>query len=540
MEKPRRERLYKNAVIHSLEREGERFSAMLVDASGRIAGLYPAGAPLPPLPDAVDLGGGTVVPAFIDSHAHFMSKAAFEALGVNLARLENGRIVPESLDGVRSLLVERAGSGAGPVFGFGLALGALAEGRLPRASELDSWMPGRQALVFSMDGHSSSYSSAALERLGFGQLAEDGILTGEAHEFNMGKVSAYAMRRLGPRALARGLSSVVNEAIDGGLVSIHCLEGTEDAESDPTVAAFGLVGGRLGLRLKLWMQYTDIAKVRKRGGGLERKRVGGCMAWEMDGSVSSRTAAFDRDYLDSPGSGRLYRTPEEALALVTPFYRAGWQTSAHAIGPRGIESILSAYERLMGPAGDLENRSRMRIDHFEFPRPDQVERAGRHNLVLTVQPGFTWADQRYIHSYERALAEELRARQCPLRSLADAGCVLALSTDAPVQPLNPFLQIAGAVDHPVPSERLTMYEALRAYSRAGAWSAFEERDRGTLAVGKYADFALLDADPFQVPAGRLPDIRALGTWHEGRRLSKLPADITGFAARILTTRRRPA
>jgi predicted amidohydrolase YtcJ len=533
------ERLFKNAVIHSLERESERFSAMRVDSSGRITGLYPAGTPLPPVADTVDLGGGTVVPAFIDSHAHFMSKAAFEALGVNLARLEDGRVVPESFEGVRSLLVERAETRGGPVIGFGLALGAIAEKRLPRASELDSWLPGRQVVIFSMDGHSSSYSSAALARLGFGQLAEDGILTGEAHEFNMGKVSAFAMRGLGAGALARGLSSVVNEAIDGGLVSIHCLEGTEDAASDPVVAAFAMIGGKLGLRLKLWMQYTDLAKAQRHVGGLERKRVGGCMAWEMDGSVSSRTAAFDHDYLDTGTSGRLYRTPQEALALVSPFYRAGWQTSAHAIGPRGIESILSAYEQLMASAGDIENRLRLRIDHFEFPRPDQIERTGRNKMVLTVQPGFAWADHRYIHSYERALADELRARQCPLRSLADAGCVLSLSTDAPVQPLNPFLQIAGAVDHPVPSERLTVYEALRAYSWAGAWSAFEEHERGTLAVGKYADFALLDADPFVLPAVRLPDIRALGTWHEGRRLSYLPPGIAGFASRILTTRRRP-
>jgi predicted amidohydrolase YtcJ len=116
---------------------------------------------------------------------------------------------------------------------------------------------------------------------------------------------------------------------------------------------------------------------------------------------------------------------------------------------------------------------------------------------------------------------------------------VALSTDAPIQPLNPFLQIAGAIDHPVRSQRLTVYEALRAYTWAGAWSAFEEKERGTLAIGKFADFALLDEDPFVVPAERLPDVRATGTWHEGRRLSPPPQDILGFASRVLTTKRRP-
>ncbi len=534
----RRECLYKNGTLYSLQRENESFAAMRVDSSGKVAGLYPHGAPLPAITDSVDLEGGTIVPAFIDTHAHFMSKAAFEALGVNLARLHEGRIVPESLDGVRVLLAERAATGRGLVVGFGLVLGVIAEHRLPRASELDSWLPGRQVIVFSMDGHSSSYSSPALALLGFEHLTDDGILTGEAHEFNMGKVTNYAMKGFGPGALARGLSRVLTEAVESGLVSVHCLEGTEDTANDPAVAAFNLLGGSLGLRLKLWMQYTSLAKARAHLTRLEHKRVGGCLAWEMDGSVSSRTAAFDRNYLDTGDPGRLYRSSEQAFALASPFYEAGWQTSAHAIGPRGIESILSAYERMMEKAGDRDNRQRLRIDHFEFPRPDQIERAGRLRMVLTMQPGFTWIDNQFIHNYERALDEETRANQCPLRSLLDAGCVVALSTDAPIQPLNPFLQIAGAVDHPVSSERLTVYEALRAYSHAGAWSAFEEGDRGTLAVGKFADFALLDANPFAVPVEHISEIRVLGTWHEGRQLKAPPPDIAGFALKALTTKRR--
>ncbi len=534
----RKECLYKNATIHSLEREHECFDAMLVDGSGRVAGLYPKGAPLPSTPDTVDLAGRTVVPAFIDSHAHFFSKAAFEALGVNLARLEAGCILPESFEGVRALLLERAEMSGGLIIGFGLVLGAIAERRLPRASELDSWLPGRQVIIFSMDGHSSSYSSPALAKLGLESLANDGILSGEAHEFNMGKVTNHAMRGFGPAALARGLSGALAEAISGGVVSIHCLEGTEDAAKDPAVSIFNLVGGSLGLRLKLWMQYTNLGMAQARSRRLEHKRAGGCLAWEMDGSVSSRTAAFDRNYLDTNDPGSLYRTAEQAFAMANPFYTAGWQTSAHAIGPRGIESILAAYERMMDSAADHDNRLRLRIDHFEFPRPDQIERAGKRRLVLTMQPGFTWIDKRIIHNYERALDAETRARQCPLKSLVEAGCVVALSTDAPIQPLNPFLQIAGAVDHPVKSERLSVYEALRAYSYSGAWSAFEESERGTIAMNKYADFALLDTDPFTTSPERLADIRVLGTWHEGRQLSAPSPELPGFITKALTTKRR--
>lgn len=534
----RKDTLFINARIYGLEKKGEWFGAMRVATGGRIVELYPEDArPIPNL-QTVDLGGKTVVPGFIDAHAHFMSKAALAAVAVNLSRVEDDRIVPDCLDGVRQLLYAKASTSRGLIMGFGACLGALAERRLPNATELDSWFPGRPVIILSMDGHSSSYSSLALSHIGITDLAVDGLLCGQAHEFNMGKVISYGMKGLGPAALARGLSVTVQEAVDCGIVSIHCLEGTEDTPSDPAIAAFNLIGGRLGLRLKLWMQYTNPSRAERLAGRLERRRVGGCMAWEMDGSVSSRSAAFDIDYLDRQDSGSLYRSPEEALALVRPFYEAGWQTSAHAIGPRGIESILSAYERLMADAGDKDNRHRLRIDHFEFPRPDQIERAGARRLVLPVQPGFAWIDDRYLHMYREALVPSVIAAQCPLRSLLDAGCIVALSTDAPVQPFDPFIQIAGAVEHPIASERISVYEALRAYSWAGAYAAFEEHERGTLAPGKFADFALLDADPFTVKTEQLSSIKVVGTWHEGKRLTVPPSGLVGFAAKAVCTRRR--
>jgi len=532
------ERLFMNARIYALEREGESFAAMRVGPDGRIRELYPEGAPTPPGLGTVDLGGRAVVPAFIDAHTHFMSKAGLEALAVRLARLEGGRLVPDCLDGVRVLLAERAGRTSGMVMGYGLCLGAVAERRLPRASELDAWLPSRPVIVLSMDGHSSSFSSTALEALGLASVAEDGILSGAAHEFNMGKVTAYAMKSMGPSGIARGLSRSVAEAVEGGLVCVHCLEGTEDSPRDPAAALLRLLGPSLPVRIRLWLQYTDVDRVRRHAKRLTHPRAGGCLAWEMDGSVSSRSAAFDQPYLDRPHAGRLYRDPDGALALVAPFYAAGFQTSAHALGPRGIESILSAYESLMDGAGDRENARRLRIDHFEFPRPDQVERAGKRRLAVAVQPGFAWADARFIHSYEEALPASVLAGQSPLRSLVDAGCVVALSTDAPVQPLDPFMQIAGACDHPVASERLSVYEALRAYSWAGAWMTFEDGERGTLAVGKYADFAVLDRDPFATPADRLHEVRVTGTWHEGEPLVAPPEDLSSFALRLLGARRR--
>ena len=144
--------------FYSLAREGERFSALRVRSDGRIAESFPDGVPFPPdlLRRPLPPGTAACVPAFVDSHTHFLTKAAMGALVKTLSRLEDGRVLPDCLEGVRALLEEAAEERPrGPVIGYGLAPGALAERRLPIDVELDAWLPGRPVIVLSFDGHSS-------------------------------------------------------------------------------------------------------------------------------------------------------------------------------------------------------------------------------------------------------------------------------------------------------------------------------------------------------------------------------------------------
>jgi predicted amidohydrolase YtcJ len=467
-----------------------------------------------------------------------MPAALLKVAGVRLARIEGGELRPGCLDELRAFLAAAAvARPRGFVFGFGLCVGALSERRLPSATELDSWLPGREVVVLSHDGHSSSFTTLALKRLGLEAFAEDGVLTGEAHETNMGRIQRGAMSGVGIADLARGISGLVSEAASEGVARIHCLEGLGEEGPDPIVDALALAGPRLPIELRLYLQYTSLERVMRRQRIMGRRRVGGCVAWEMDGSISSRTAAFDRPYLDRGGTGRLYRTAEEAFALMEPFHRAGYQVSTHAIGPRGIESALVALERLLADEGSAARDRRHRIEHFEFPRPDQVERAGRLGIVTPVQPGFAWFDARYVHSYEHGFDEGTLALFTPLRSLLEAGAIPALSTDSPVQPIEPFVQVAGAVEHPVASERLSVFEALRAATFGGAYAAFDEGDAGTIEPGKRADLALLDRDPFETPPEKIHEIRAIGTWKDGKPLVAPPPGLAGFVAAAFAAER---
>ena len=526
--------LFWNCRAYSLAREGERFSGFMVDGRGRFSGFVPDGANPPALRNRTDLAGAVVLPAFTDAHTHFLTKAIMGALGPRLIGLEGDHPVPDRLEGLLDLLREAASTRPrGPVVGFGALPAGLAERRLPRAAELDRALPGREVYVFSMDGHSSVFSTPALRALGLEGKAVDGVLTGEAHEFNMGRVNDRLMKAADAGTIARGLHEAVAEAAACGVLGLHCLEGFQDARADPTAAIMSALGPGLPLRLTLYLQYTDPGRVLKVSRRLRHLRAGGCLAWEMDGSISSRSAALDSPFLDHGGLGHLYRTPDQAYDLVKAFHSRGFQTATHAIGPRAIESALSAAERLLDEDDDGENSLRMRIEHFELPRHDQIGRAGRRKLVLVVQPGFAWLDDRYLGGYREALNPATVEGMCPLRSMAESGAVLALSTDAPVQGFDPFIQVAGAVMHPTRSERLSVYQALRAYTWGGAYAGFEESDRGTLEIGKLADFVTMDKDPFDTAHDQIHTLKVGSTWKEGRPVAVQGSGLGALAATAL-------
>ena len=438
--------LYVNGRIYSMEREGEIFGSMLTDG-GRISALYEE--PFPEQPRGrvrrVDLGGKTVLPGLTDCHSHFITTGALRKMSISISGISGGTIVPDSLEGVAAKIKEAGErtSKRKPLLCINYIIPSVAENRLPTSAELDAWLPGRSVIVLSMDGHSSSYSGRALKESGIGKDAPpEGILTGEAHEFNMGKVNSYMMKSISPALLLSGIAENVNDAAAHGLTGIHCLEGFEDDPSDPAPRLLAALAGGIPQKLRLYPQYMDLGRI----GALEKKmlnlRVGGCGSWEMDGSVSSHSAAFFSDYADKPGCrGSIYYKADDLYRTVSAADARGYQVAAHAIGPGGIEIILGVFENLAREKGASGNERRHRIEHFEFPTADQVRRAAALGLIITVQPGFSWADEKFQKSYRKYLTPEQFESQVPLRELRPArrGNLRRL-------------RLAGAASEPLPSD----------------------------------------------------------------------------------------
>lgn len=516
-----KDKLFINGRIYSMDKEGELYSAMHVK-NGRIQRMFSSSVDEMVESgkyEVVNLQGKTVIPGMIDTHAHFVMTVAACAMGERVSEVTPTGLVPTDLKGVQEKLVAVAkGKNKNqPLLFYNYVIPSIAETRLPEKTELDRWLPGRTVIIISMDGHSSAYSTNALNAIGLEDPDGKGILTGEAHEFNMGKVNSFVQSKLGIGMLLKGLITVANDAAAHGLTSMHCLDGFDDDPKDMTIWFITRIASVLPLRLRTYIQYLDPKKIDRHAKYLRMRRIGGCAAWEMDGSVSSQTAAFYEDYKSKPGyTGECYYTAEKVESLVEAAHDAGFQITSHALGSRAIENLLRAFEKVLAKKGDKENRLRHRIDHFEFPTDDQVKRAVKSGILLAVQPGFSWFDEKYQKGYRQFLSEKVFEMQVPLKKIASLGGMLLGGSDSPVQHFNPFLQIQGMVSFPLEDQRLSVYQALRTYTHNAAYATFEENERGTLKPGKIADFAVLDKNPFEIGPEEIQTVKVINTYMNGQ------------------------
>jgi len=271
-------------------------------------------------------------------------------------------------------------------------------------------------------------------------------------------------------------------------------------------------------------------------------RVGGCLHWELDGSVGARTAAFYDPYLGEPENrGNILYPKEDLINDVRQAYKKGYQITAHAIGTRAIDQLLDVYEENLKGNADLDNKQRLRIDHFEFPSTSALNRAiSDLHLIIVPQPGFNWMNSHFptMQLYSKYLLPKIVALQNPLKSIIDRGGIICGSSDSPVQSLNPFLQIHGMVNFPIESERISVYEAFRTYTYNGAYATHSELTGGTLSVGKWADFIILSKDPFAIAPTELLNLEVESTYIKGKQIKPFKGSPWKFLLRLLFSKNK--
>ncbi|MFF5771886.1 amidohydrolase [Streptomyces californicus] len=491
---------------------------------GRIVGVDEAVTSLP-AGRVVDLGGATVLPGFIDSHVH-LAWAGLKAGTPSVAPCE--RI--EDILAVVDAAARRPAPAGAWVEVAGYDQRAL--GRHLTAAELDRVSHGRKVFLMHDSGHACVVNTAVLELLPDGTPHEDGFLAESAMTAARRLRLPYSQEELADAiekaaraCLDEGVTACAEAGIGGGLLGHSPVE----------LGAYQLLRdrGRLPLRVQL-MASGDTLRPRAAhpDDGFPRAldlglRTGfgddwlslGALKIYTDGGMMARTAALTSPYEGTAGdTGRFQGEPERIAALIVDGHLAGWQLAVHAIGDRAADLALDALERAqrLRPRPD----ARHRVEHAGLIRPDQLPRFAALGVSAVVQPNFLRC---FGDDYATVMGEGRADWLYRGRGFLDHGVELVGSSDRPVTDGSPLRAIQFMVERLSlsgrsigPDEAVTVDEALRAYTVAGARACRWEDAAGALAAGKRADLVVLGDDPHRVDPSRIGDIQVLATYVDGR------------------------
>jgi len=525
--------LFSGALFHTLRTEDEAFR-FLGETGGKITWLsdtYPENIRCK---KEISLNGTHAYPSFTDAHLHLMYSIAVSALGFHICEIRKNGVVPDTVEGAGMRLREYCSSrGAGDIIvANSYVISAIKEKRMPTRHEIDEWTGSRRAVIYSIDGHSSSMSTVMLRSLDINPEGHDGVLRGTENDFRMGRVTELIVDSVGIRDIARGAAAFSNQCARYGITRVCAFDGNGDAHSDTLMKLLGVIAPRMDIDVFLYPQYMDIERARPLWKKMARPRIGGCGQWQMDGAAGSHSAAFYDPYFDTGTKPECYYTQEHVDETVNKADREGCQIASHAIGDAAIDRILAAYEK-------LGSNTLHRVEHCEFPTDEAVEKIiANGNIALTVQPGFAWIDARYLKIYANHLPPRTVMRQVPLKRLYNAGVTLCGSSDSPVQNLDPFLQMLGMTDFSVPGESLTNYEALRCYTAHPARIVGQETRFGVLEPGKEASFFTTETDLIRASPQALSETKVTHTFIRGKELARKKGTLPEFLCMLLRRARK--
>lgn len=433
--------------------------------------------------------GGTAYPGFIDSHVHFT------ATGLDILALNAGDFtqIPDLLEAIHQL--DKDTEGMVRVWGFDTDY--FQEERLPTLAELDKACPHNLLWINQVESHATLVNSRSLEALG---LPKEVFLVGEANQ----RARNFFLSQISREERERAIVAAGTLAVTRGVTTLHAMEGGALFHNDDVLALLALQD-RLPVDTVIYPQVLNVDWAH----GLGFKQVGGCLP--LDGSSGVYTAALTRPYYNRTETGLLYHSREGITAMVVRAQELDMQVAMHACGDAAIDLFLDAVEAAQaGGTRDIRHR----IEHFELPRYDQVERCKELNVILSMQPAFDWFWGGPRGDYAYTMGPEGWQNANPVGWAVKAGLLVAGGSDSGVTPLDPLLGIHAALNHHCPEQRVNLVQALAMFTENGA-AAAGLNDRGALEVGKRGDIVVLDSDLADVPVDRIKDVGIAATIRRG-------------------------
>ena len=512
----------------------QRFTSLAFDDLGRIVavGNEKDTAAVLPKADHIDAQGKTLLPGLIDAHGHVFELGEI-ASGVELYS-------PNTLNSAVRAVADFARNHPRNawIIGFGWNQEIWKLGRFPTAAELDAVVGDRPVLLHRVDGHAIWVNTKALEMAGVTKATQDpagGKIERDASGKPTGVLVDAAMElvnRVVPLPTPAEARATLDVALASlakvGLTSVHDA-GIKVVQDDIyrdyadhgklTTRVYAMIGDTAA-------DFDELSKDGPLKSYANDVYALAAVKLYSDGALGSRGAALLAPYTDMPSTkGLLFYPDAEMRAKMNKAMKAGYQVNIHAIGDAGNHQILDAYAQLIPQYQNVALRHR--IEHAQVVTLEDIPRFKALGIIPSMQPTHATSDQNMA---EQRVGHERIKGAYAWRTFLGQGSKIACGSDFPIESPNPFEGLHAAVTRQnnanVPAggwyknQAMTLNEAFRCFTLDAAYAASQENVIGSLEVGKWADFILVDRDIFKIPPEQLGKTQVLQTWMGGKRVYK--------------------
>jgi predicted amidohydrolase YtcJ len=494
----------------------------------------------------LDLEGRRMLPGFNDAHVHFF------AGGANLTgpQLRYSKSQAEFRNTLATFA--RTQPEGRWITGGNWDHENWTPAQLPSRQLIDDVTGEWPVLIKRLDGHMSLANSLALKMAGVDRTTKDvagGVIVRDG-DGNPTGILKDAAQRLVQQVIPPPSESQIIDAIRAAQTYANAqgVTSVQDMAASPAVfRAYQtmLHEGRLRVRisghqpLTTWQQLAGVGL--RADFGNEYLHVGALKGY-ADGSLGSTTALLFDPYLDSPGTSGIASAelsdPEQMWHNVASGDEAGLQISIHAIGDKANHEVLGMYERIEREHGERDRR--LRIEHAQHLIAADIPRFGRMHVIASMQPYHCIDDGRWA---EKRIGSERAKTTYAFRTLLDTGATLAFGSDWDVAPMSPIMGIYAAVTRRtldgkrpegwVPEQKITVAEAVRAYTMGSAYASFEEKLKGSIEPGKLADLVVLTDDIFAIDPVNIAEAKVWLTVFDGKVIAGAPPPYTRLPSGLL-------
>ena len=472
----------------------------------------------------IDAGGKLLLPGFNDAHVHFVSG------GLQLESVQLNDVTTKE-EFVRRVAEQAKKTPKGEwIQGGDWDETKWSPPSLPTKELIDPATPNNPVFLSRYDGHSALANSSALRLAGITSQTPDppgGVIVRDAQGNPTGDLKDAAtdivFKVIPPLSHEQRLRAVRRALEYAASLGVTSVQNMDPDYADIAAYAELLQSGELTTRIyaaPLIDQVDDQAKIGIRHAfGGPFLRIGAVKAF-ADGSLGSRTAYFFEPFSDEPGNRGLLGEGMQPLSLMRDRMMkadaAGLQMCTHAIGDQAISIVLDLYTDVVKAHGEMDRR--LRIEHAQHMAAKDFDRFAQLNVIASVQPYHAIDDGRWAEGY---IGRDRASRTYAFRTFLNHGVHLAFGTDWDVAPLNPLSTIYAAVTRATldgknpngwfPEQKLTVAEAVEAYTMRSAYAEFQEKEKGSITPGKLADMVVLTDDIFSIDPAKIRDVKVVKT-----------------------------